>query len=126
MVISHIALHVAHLEKSTLFYKDIMGLKPIPEPFQIGMHSWFQVGPHCQLHLIAGARESVEKNMNNHLAFTTESIETFIKRLTEAHFDFCDAFGIKNKIHIRPDGIQQVFFQDPDGYWLEVNNDVKQ
>ena len=126
MVISHIAVSVSHLEKSTHFYKEILQLQLIPEPFKQGMHSWFQIGTHCQLHLIAGAGEGYKKNMNNHLAFTTPSIEVFIDRLTGAGFSYSDAFGNKNKVHIRPDGIQQIFFQDPDGYWLEVNNDVMQ
>jgi lactoylglutathione lyase len=27
-----------------------------------------------------------------------------------------------NKINIRADGVKQIFFQDPDGYWIEVNS----
>jgi len=27
------------------------------------------------------------------------------------------------KISARPDGIKQIYFQDPDGYWIEVNDD---
>jgi len=23
---------------------------------------------------------------------------------------------------VRPDGVRQIYFQDPDGYWLEVND----
>ena len=23
---------------------------------------------------------------------------------------------------VRPDGVSQIYFQDPDGYWLEVND----
>ncbi len=125
MVLSHIALHVSDLEKSTHFYQHILQLPPIPEPFKIGMHSWFQIGPHCQLHLIAGARAAVKHHINHHLAFTISSMEDFISRLTYAGINFSDANGNKNTVHIRPDGIQQVFFQDPDGYWLEVNNDVQ-
>jgi len=26
-------------------------------------------------------------------------------------------------VQLRPDGIQQIYFQDPDGYWIEVNDD---
>lgn len=29
---------------------------------------------------------------------------------------------ISNKINIRADGIKQNFFQDPDGYWIEVDS----
>ena len=30
--------------------------------------------------------------------------------------------GDENKIQIRNDGYKQIFFQDPQGYWIEVNN----
>jgi lactoylglutathione lyase len=23
---------------------------------------------------------------------------------------------------LRPDGVRQIYFQDPDGYWIEVND----
>ena len=28
----------------------------------------------------------------------------------------------KYKITTRPDGVHQIWFQDPDGYWIEVND----
>jgi catechol 2,3-dioxygenase-like lactoylglutathione lyase family enzyme len=31
--------------------------------------------------------------------------------------------GITNTITTRPDGIKQIYFKDPDGYWIEVNDD---
>ena len=31
--------------------------------------------------------------------------------------------GEEKKIAIRPDQISQIYLQDPDGYWIEVNND---
>ena len=35
---------------------------------------------------------------------------------------YSDWPGNSNKINIRADGIKQIFFQDPDGYWIEVNS----
>ena len=31
--------------------------------------------------------------------------------------------GEERKMTTRPDGVKQVYFQDPDGYWIEVNDD---
>jgi lactoylglutathione lyase len=126
LVISHIAFFVKDLDKSTRFYTDVLQLQSVPEPFKDGLHTWFQIGPGCQLHLIGGSGESVKQHINTHLAFTTDAILPFVDRLTKAGFSYSDAFGNKNIIHTRPDGIQQVFFRDPDGYWIEVNNDVEQ
>jgi hypothetical protein len=36
--------------------------------------------------------------------------------------EYSDWPGNLNKINVRPDGIKQVFFQDPNGYWIEVNS----
>ncbi|HZV69551.1 MAG TPA: hypothetical protein VFG10_08405 [Saprospiraceae bacterium] len=35
---------------------------------------------------------------------------------------YSDWPGVKHKVNIRADGIKQIFFQDPDGYWIEVNS----
>ena len=123
MTINHIALYVTNLQKSTHFYEHILQLPPIPEPFQDGLHSWFQIGADCQLHLIEGASSIPSLIIHTHLAFTTTSIEEFVQRLQKAHIAYGDVQGHKHTIQVRPDGIQQVFFQDPDGYWIEVNND---
>ncbi len=125
LVINHIALYVSDLVKSNHFYEKVMGFKNIPEPFKDGKHSWFEIGNNCHLHLIEGSKEIIKHHINTHLAFTTASIDSFVETLTNAGITFRDPInGQLNVVHIRPDGIKQVFFQDPDGYWLEVNNDV--
>ena len=27
-----------------------------------------------------------------------------------------------NSLHVRQDGIRQIYFQDPDGHWIEIND----
>ena len=125
VVISHIALHVRDLQKSTSFYKEIMQLTSIPEPFNTGNHSWFQIGERCQLHLIAGAKDDVTLHINNHISFSTHSVDDFAKRLNAAGVSYYDPFEKRGVVYVRPDSIKQIFFQDPDGYWLEMNNDIK-
>ena len=68
--LNHIAIYVVDLEKSTTFYKDIIGIEQIPEPFHDGRHSWFRVGAHSQLHIISGAKKPMElpKDMQDRLA----------------------------------------------------------
>lgn len=50
--INHIALSVAQLERSRVFYQEIIGLDSIPEPFHDGRHVWLAVSEHAHLHLI--------------------------------------------------------------------------
>jgi hypothetical protein len=36
-----------------------------------------------------------------------------------------DFEGTPGRVQTRPDGVQQLFFQDADGYWVEVNDAPK-
>lgn len=123
--INHVAVHVSNLQKSTAFYTKIIGLDTIPEPFGDGLHTWLSLGGKVQLHLIAGAEKMMARDKYNHLCFSVASIEKFIETLTKAGIVYEDFPGKPNTINLRPDGIKQIFFTDPDGYWIEVNNDNK-
>ena len=118
---NHIALYVADLKISAAFYREIMGAGIIPDPFQDDRHIWLKIGEHNQLHLIAGSQRPDPGNM--HFAFSVSSVDEFVARLTTAGVGYDDGHGSQNKVRIRPDGVKQIYFQDPDGYWIEVNED---
>jgi lactoylglutathione lyase len=63
---NHIALYVKDLAKSAAFYKNVMELKEIPEPFHDGKHVWLRTGEHSQLHLIEGAAVITDHDINSH------------------------------------------------------------
>ncbi|OLY92382.1 Catechol 2,3-dioxygenase [Cnuella takakiae] len=123
MVISHIALYVSDLKRSTAFYAGVLQLQPLEEPFKLGIHSWFSLGDRCQLHLIAGARQVPALHINHHLALRTDKFDNYLERLTENSIEYFTPDHQPNTVSVRPDGIRQVFFQDPDGYWLELNDE---
>jgi hypothetical protein len=77
-----------------------------------------------ELHLISNA-ETVSLNKSVHIAFTTANLEAFQKRLTELKIPYGDWTGTSNAVTTRADGVKQIYLQDPDGYWLEVNNAIK-
>lgn len=120
--INHIAYYVADLKISTDFYEKIIGLPVIPEPFKDGRHTWFLIGPKTHLHIISGAKVSLPKEKNTHLCFTVPSVNEFIARLTQAGITYENWAGEKLAVTNRVDGVKQIYFQDPDGYWLEVND----
>lgn len=120
--INHIALYVMNLEKSTRFYADVVGLDTIPEPFHDGRHTWFLIGPKTHLHVISGVQTPLPKEKNTHLCFTVASVEQFILRLNKASVPYESWIGEKQKYTNRVDGVKQIYFQDPDGYWIEVND----
>ncbi len=121
-VLNHIAHYVSNLERSTVFYRDIIGLDTIPEPFHDGKHTWFSVGPKSHLHLIAGASRQTAQDKNAHLCFSVPSVDEFITRLTNKSIEFESWNGNKNTYTKRVDGVKQIYFKDPDGYWLEIND----
>ncbi len=121
--LNHIAHYVKNLGISTSFYRDIVGLDTIPEPFHDGRHTWFSVGDHSHLHIISGAKEIVPHDKNSHLCFSVESIEDFIKVLVKNNIAYEAWNGDKNSVTNRVDGVKQIYFQDPDNYWVEINND---
>ena len=119
----HHAIHVRDLQKSAAFYETILGLKRMPDPFKDGRHVWFRMGPHDQLHVIGGAAEVAKQDMDVHISFRVPSLEDFVTRLDQAQVKYVNSRGEERKMTVRPDGVKQVYFQDPDGYWIEVNND---
>jgi catechol 2,3-dioxygenase-like lactoylglutathione lyase family enzyme len=122
--INHLAIHVADLTRSTAFYSDILGLQPIDEPFKDGLHAWFAMGVGAAVHLIEELTLIPPKEISktNHLCFSVSDMGAFIQNMNKSDYPFEDWAGDQGKIHIRPDGIQQIFFRDPDSYWIEVND----
>ncbi|MEO7961273.1 MAG: VOC family protein [Ginsengibacter sp.] len=121
--INHIAVYIHDLGICTNFYKDVVGLEVIPEPFHDGRHTWFSVGDHAALHLIAGAKGVESHLKDSHLCFSVDSIETFISVLEKNNVAYENWVGQAGAVTLRADGIKQIYFKDPEGYWIEVNND---
>ncbi len=120
--LNHLAIYVVDLEKSTAFYKNVIGLDIIDDPFKDNKHTWFDMGGGVALHVILGANAITEQPRDNHFCFSVGSVHSFIQNLTKSNISYQNAKGETNKITIRPDGVQQVYFTDPDGYWIEIND----
>jgi len=120
--LNHIAHYVMNLATSTAFYTNIIGLDTIPEPFHDGRHTWLSVGYKSHLHLIQGAKEAFVLPKNSHLCFTVASVADFIKVLDKNKIEYENWAGDKMAVTTRVDGVKQIYFKDPDGYWLEIND----
>ena len=120
--LNHIAVYVVDLKISTAFYKDIIGLDTIPEPFHDGRHTWFSIGVKSHLHVISGAASKTVHDKNTHLCFSVPSVPEFIKNLEKNKVEYEDWAGTKMKVTNRVDGVKQIYFKDPDGYWIEIND----
>ena len=121
--INHIALYVMDLKTSTHFYQQVIGLDTIPEPFHDGRHTWFSLGTPGHLHIISGAAAKTPHDKNTHLCFSVPSINEFIANLKKHKVEFENWAGEKHTVTNRVDGVKQIYFTDPDGYWIEINDD---
>ena len=122
-VLNHIAVYVKDLRVSTAFYSDAIGIDTIPEPFHDGKHTWYSVSETSHLHIIQGAKEITKHDKNTHLCLSVPSIEDMIARLNKNNIPYESWTGEKMSVTTRVDGIKQLYFVDPDGYWIEINND---
>ena len=120
---NHITVYVVDLKKSVDFYKSALQLPEIAEPFHDNRHVWFKIGEHGQLHVVSGAKEVSQHDINIHLAFTVRSVENFSRHLDSLGIKYGNWAQSSKEPQVRPDGIKQIYLQDPDGYWIEINDD---
>lgn len=120
--LDHIALYVKDLKTSMAFYQNILGLDTIPEPFKDGRHAWFSIGTGISLHIIQGAAERKSYYKNQHTCFSVPSVEAFITILKQHTIPWENREGEPLMTTTRVDGVKQIWLQDPDGYWIEIND----
>jgi lactoylglutathione lyase len=121
-VLNHIAIYVVSLKTSTDFYTNVIQLDTIPEPFHDHKHTWFAIGPVGHLHVIEGAKEAVPHDKNVHLCFSVKNMNDFIGNLNYYKVNYEDWPGHLQTVTTRVDGVHQIYFKDPDGYWIEIND----
>lgn len=119
---NHMAFPVKNLQESVDFYTRVLQLKEITNRTARPNIRWISLGEGKELHLIAEVYEPVKVNKALHLALSTANVLELANYLKNAGITFSDWPGIPNTIHTRADGVKQLYFQDPDGYWIEINN----
>jgi len=121
---NHIALSVKDVDESIEFYQKVLQLEEIENTASDSKTRWLSLSEGKQLHLIPRPNSEIKINKAVHFALATSNIDSFVNHLEELKIDYSDWHDTLNNVHIRKDGIKQVYFQDPNGYWIEVNNDV--
>jgi len=69
--------------------------------------------------LADGFLQTIDRNAFEILS----SVEEFSKHLDAMNIKYGNWAQTSKDPQVRPDGIKQVYLQDPDGYWIEVNDD---
>ena len=121
-VFNHAALCAHNLKKTADFYSTVLQLQKIQHPFNDTLHVWFKIGEGQALHIIQGNCPVTVKDISIHLCFSVPSLDVFMKHLDDLNVKYGNWQGEPKKIQLRPDGVSQIYFQDPDGNWIEINN----
>lgn len=122
-IFNHIALSVRDIDASIAFYQRVLDLPEIENTASDSKTRWLSFGQGKQLHLIPRPDAVIKVNKAVHFALSTADFTSFVTKLENLNIEYSDWRNTPNKNYIRKDGIKQVYFQDPDGYWIEVNND---
>ena len=123
MKFNHQALLVNDLNQSGDFYNNILGFEEI----EVGAGQnppkrWFKSDDGMEIHLISTKEKLKSIPKGVHMAFSVKNFDLFINNLKGNNITYGNWRGDENQIQLRDDGYKQIFFQDPQGYWIEVNN----
>lgn len=117
----HYTIKVKNLSTSAAFYGDFLGLPEIENRTRKEYIRWFSLGKGAELHVVEGSKAGIETNVGLHLALRLSDFDKFLNHLEENNIRQHNSKGEPDTINVRSDGIRQVYFKDPDGYWIEVN-----
>lgn len=120
--LDHIALLVRDLEESARFYTGIPGIREVPNPMG-GTHiRWFEYGGGQRFHMQAGDISKTHVEKSTHFAFSAGDFDKMLEELGRKGVAWSDMKGTPGAVNVRPDGMRAVFIEDPNGYWIEIND----
>jgi catechol 2,3-dioxygenase-like lactoylglutathione lyase family enzyme len=122
LTFDHYSITVSDLKTSSSFYKNILSLPEIENKTEKETIRWFSMGKDMELHLIEGNTDEISMIQRIHLALKSNDLDGLMERLGENDIYYASAYGKPNTYNVRPDGIRQIYLQDPDDYWIEVND----
>lgn len=124
LAFDHIALSVKDVNVSAAFYEEVLQLIEIENTASDSKTRWFIFDGGIQLHLIPRPDADIKTNKAVHFALATTQLDEMVRLLEGLQIDYSDWPGTADKSYVRDDGIRQIYFQDPDGYWIEISDDV--
>jgi catechol 2,3-dioxygenase-like lactoylglutathione lyase family enzyme len=120
LALNHYTINVRDLEATKAFYEDIVGLKAGERPPLSFPGYWLYCGGQPVVHLVGHRPENApiegtpDPGRLDHIAFSAENLRLMRERL--------NANGISFQERVLPQlNMTQLFFQDPDGIYIEFN-----
>jgi len=121
--LNHMSILVSNLGRSAEFYQRVLELPEIECLAARPNIRWFGIGPEQSVHLIEGDFADTHVKMHTHFCITAPDFEAKIAHIAGAGVTYVNVAREPGKVHVRADGVRSVYFQDPDGYWIEVSEE---
>jgi len=85
---------------------------------------FLDIGNNQELHVTEDRNEkdSIKLHKIIHLAYTVQDFDGYLEFLNEKGIEYGTWSNKNKKFQTRIDGVKQIYFQDPDGYWIEIND----
>lgn len=121
--LNHVSLLVRSLAASAKFYQEVLRLEEIENGTRKANIRWFGLGAGQSVHLIEGEFGATFVTMTTHFCVAAADFEGTLRHLRDTRTRYCNLTGDEGREHVRADGVRSVYLQDPDGYWIELNED---
>lgn len=123
LTLQHTTIVVSNFSESRKFYLDLLKLEEIKQEFLPKNQMFISAGENLELHVGEVPGVEIKPSNFNHFALTSNNFDEFLEYLKESGIVYKSLGGEKEYyIQRRPDGVRQTFIQDPDGYWIEIND----
>lgn len=123
LTLQHTTIVVSNFAKSKKFYTEILGLKDLKATWLPEKQMFLSLGNNLELHMGEVPGVEIKPSRFNHFAISTNDLDSYLEHLKAHNITYSTLGGGKeNFVQKRPDGVRQTFIQDPDGYWVEIND----
>ena len=116
----HVALSVADVEASQVFYESTFGMVNITDREPIEGVRWLRMQGGGELHLLAIVDGEVRHNQAVHFAVRTPDFDALFAKIVRGDIEYTTWLGDGPGVTERDDGTRQIYVRDPDGYWIEI------